>query len=198
MVDGRAARHARTRERVLAAAWELTRARGPAGWTLRELAGAVGMRAPSLYVYFDGKDAIYDAMYAAGNRELLAAAEAADLGGSPTEQLRALAHVFVGFAVTDPARFQLLFQRVVPGFVPSDEAYATAEKVLRRLRERLRELGADDPAATDVWTALLTGLASQQLANDPGGDRWTRLVDRSVDMFVSEWLPATAGAAERP
>lgn len=197
MVDGRAARRARTRERILEAAWQLTRDQGPVGWTLRELAGAVGMRAPSLYVYFDGKDAIYDAMYAEGNRELLAAAEASDLDGPPGAQLRTLAHTYVDFAVADPARFQLLFQRVVPGFVPSPDAYRPAALLLERLREHLRELGTDDPAATDVWTALMTGLASQQLANDPGGDRWTRLVDRSVAMFAAEWLPHTVPAADR-
>jgi hypothetical protein len=38
----------------------------------------------------------------------------------------------------------------------------------------------------DLWTALVSGLTNQQLANDPGGTRWARLVDRSVDMFIAE------------
>ena len=33
-------------------------------------------------------------------------------------------------------------------------------------------------------TAIIGGLVDQQLANDPGGDRWGRLVDRVVDMLA--------------
>jgi hypothetical protein len=37
-----------------------------------------------------------------------------------------------------------------------------------------------------LWTALISGLINQQLANEPGGTRWTRLYDRVVDMFLVE------------
>ena len=35
----------------------------------------------------------------------------------------------------------------------------------------------------DLWTALVSGLSSQQLANDPGGDRYVRLIDDAVAVF---------------
>jgi hypothetical protein len=38
----------------------------------------------------------------------------------------------------------------------------------------------------DLWTAVMTGLTDQQISNDPGGTRWTRLVDRAVDMLMTE------------
>ena len=31
---------------------------------------------------------------------------------------------------------------------------------------------------------VLTGLATQQSSNDPGGDRWSRLVDTAVDRLL--------------
>jgi hypothetical protein len=34
-----------------------------------------------------------------------------------------------------------------------------------------------------MWTALLNGLVDQQISNDPGGDRWIRLIDDVVTMF---------------
>jgi hypothetical protein len=37
----------------------------------------------------------------------------------------------------------------------------------------------------DLWTALTSGLVWQQIANEPGGDRWARLVDDVVDMFLA-------------
>jgi hypothetical protein len=36
-----------------------------------------------------------------------------------------------------------------------------------------------------MWTALVTGLVDQQVSNEPGGDRWVRLIDESVTMFLA-------------
>jgi hypothetical protein len=36
-----------------------------------------------------------------------------------------------------------------------------------------------------MWTALTTGLVDQQISNDPGGDRWARLIDDFVTMFLA-------------
>ena len=52
------------------------------------------------------------------------------------------------------------------------------------------EHGITDPDAMDLWTALISGLTGQQLANDPGGTRWARLVDRAVDMFLAAVVAA--------
>jgi hypothetical protein len=42
-----------------------------------------------------------------------------------------------------------------------------------------------DPRHVDLWTALMTGLVDQQISNDNGGDRWTRLIGDAVHMFVA-------------
>ena len=56
-----------------------------------------------------------------------------------------------------------------------------------RVESLIAGLGMSDPAAAmDLWTALIGGLSSQQLANEPGGERWIRLFDRAVDMFFAE------------
>jgi AcrR family transcriptional regulator len=189
--DRRADRHAATKGEILAAAWRLARERGLGGWSLRDLAGEVGMRPPSLYVYFDSKNAIFDAMFAQGYGALLALAdEAAASSAPPVDQLRASAPLFFDFCVQDPARFQLLFLRTVPGFEPSVESYALARVALDRLAEVLAEAGMGQPEQVDLWTALMTGLASQQVSNDPGGDRWRRLLEPAVEMFLAQHLPA--------
>jgi hypothetical protein len=38
----------------------------------------------------------------------------------------------------------------------------------------------------DIYTALLGGLVNQQLANDPGGQRWRRLIPRVIAMFADD------------
>jgi hypothetical protein len=76
--------------------------------------------------------------------------------------------------------------RSIARFTPSPEAYAPAVEVLVQLRCLLMGLGISDESGADLFTALLAGLIDQQLANEPGGDRWARLLDRTVDMYATE------------
>ncbi|HWJ66869.1 MAG TPA: TetR/AcrR family transcriptional regulator [Nocardioides sp.] len=190
--DRVAERRAATRREILDAAWAQAREVGIANITLRDIARAVGMQPPSLYTHFDSKNAVYDAMYA----EAWAAYEAhalAELGdepggsdepGEPRTALHRAARVFFDFAVADLARHQLMNQRTIPGFEPSPESYAPAVRVLDRGVAYLASLGVTDRADFDIWVSLLGGLIDQQLANDPGGDRFSRLLERAIDMFA--------------
>jgi AcrR family transcriptional regulator len=181
--DRRAERHSQTRAEIVEAAWEIARTNGLAGFTLRDVARRVGMRAPSLYSYFDSKHAIYDAMFAQGNREFLEGQAQVVFTGDPLTDLKIGVRFFVEFCVTDPVRYQLLYQRTIPGFEPSAESYALAVEGLEALRSTLAALGITDPEAVDLFTAIGAGLASQQVSNEPGGDRWVRLADEAVEMY---------------
>lgn len=183
--DRRAERHEATKREIVEAAWEVARDQGLGGWSLRELAQRVGMRGPSLYEYFDGKAAVYDAMYADGYRELLTRIDATPMDQDATSLAHAAAHVFFDFCVEDPARHQLLFLRTIPGFTPTPESYALAGTALHRLVDVLAAAGASSQESVDLWTAMMTGLASQQVSNDPGGHRWGRLVDDAVRMLLA-------------
>ena len=39
-------------------------------------------------------------------------------------------------------------------------------------------------ADLDLCVAVVGGLIDAQLANDPGGDRWSGLLDRAIDMLA--------------
>jgi AcrR family transcriptional regulator len=186
MRDRRAERFEATRREILDVAWELARADGLGGLAMRDLGARVGMRAQSLYVYFPSKHAIYDAMFADANRELLARRRALDLDADPVATLRALARQFVEFCTEDTVRYQLLFQRTIPGFEPSEQSYAVAREVLDWGRRVLAGVGITDPADVDLYTALIAGLVAQQNSNEPGGDRWTRQLNRVIDMYLAE------------
>lgn len=140
------------------------------------------MRAPSLYSYFPSKHAIFDAMFADGQRQLadhLASLPVADVTRG---DLRRGARLFFEFCTADPTRYQLMFQRAVPDFEPSAESYRLAVGNLERMTSQLAAAGID-AGHVDLWTAVLTGLTSQQMTNDPGGDRWYRLLDETVDLL---------------
>ena len=184
--DRAAERRAATRAEILEAAWELAQEQGLAEFTLRDLAERVGMRAPSLYTHFESKLAIYDAMFgqAWSDFEQVALAEFTKLPQAPRAAMRRAARVFFDFAVANPARHQLMNQRTIPGFVPSAESYAPAVRVLELGRQVFRSLGLSDPSDNDIWDAMVVGLVNQQLANDPGGTRWSALLDRAIDIWA--------------
>ena len=144
------------------------------------------MRAPSLYSHFESKNAIYDAMFAESWRELVRAFQGSKFPAAPREGLLTEAQVFFDFATADLARHQLMNQRALPDFEPSQAAYADSIVAYERLQESMSAKGVRRTADLDLWTALLSGAVNQQLANDPGGVRWRRQLPRLVDMFADE------------
>lgn len=178
-------RHEATRREILAAAWDCVREHGMAGLTLRDLGARVGMQAPSVYGYFPNKNAIYSAMFEQAWRDYHAEIErlAAQTPADPRTRLLAGAQHFLDFAASDPVRYQLMNTNALPGFRPSEQAYEAAQRAYAFAAE---QLPLSDPADGDVYTALVSGLASQQLANDPGGERWRRLIPRVISMFADD------------
>lgn len=188
----RETRRRAAREAIVETAWALVAEEGLAGLSLRDLASRAGITTPTVYSYFSSKNAIYDAMFAS------AASQFADKMAEPYEcheprdLLVASARRFAEFCTSDPPRYQLLFQRTLPGFEPSAQSYAPAVRALAGARELLVLNGITDPRHLDLSTALVTGLVDQQVSNDPGGDRWTRLIEDSVDMFLAHCQPGRA------
>jgi AcrR family transcriptional regulator len=186
-VDTRAVRREATRARIVEAAWALARRDGLAGISLRELAACVGMRAPALYKYFPSKNGIYDAMYAEGARQLGEALARRKQGKDPKATLRNRVHAMVEFCVADPLRYQLLWEHPVPGFEPTRESYRIALTALAATRADVDAAGVHGDGALDLMRAITVGLVSLQVANDPTGDRWTRLLDEAMDMFLAHY-----------
>ena len=185
--DRRAERREATRREILDAAWEIARRDGLAAVTLRQVAERIGMRSPSLYSHFDSKNAIYDAMFAESWLALAAAYD--QVGAPPAGHRKAMlieAETFFDFATADLARYQLMNQRTIPDFTPTESAFQVAVELYDRMRVAVRARGVRSQADLDLWTAILGGFVDQQLANDPGGTRWRRQLPRLVDMYCDE------------
>ena len=192
--DRTSRRRQATRREILDAAWEIARAEGWEWLTLRKVADRVGMRAPSLYSHFDSKLAIVDAMFgeAWGELDEMGARLEGEVPEDGREALHRVGEDMLAYFTGDPVRHALMNLTPIPGFRPSDEAYAPAVRSLERLRTLLRSFGVTDEGSVDLWTALISGLVNQQVSNDPGGDRWTRLLPRAVAMYADQvGLPQT-------
>lgn len=202
-LDRRSARRLETKAEIVAAAWILVRKQGLAALAMRDLGELVGMKAQSIYSYFESKHEIYDAMFREGYEAFAIAT-----GGpgdsahdpdeiSPRDRALELARQFFEFCTSDPVRYQLLFQRTIPGFVPSEKSYSLALKCYESWAVQFASFGITDPNGFDLWTAMLTGLTDQQISNDPGGDRWELILERSVDMVLREIAPHLENSTTR-
>jgi AcrR family transcriptional regulator len=179
-LDRRQRRRRETIEEVLDVAVAVMAEQGVAGLSLGEVARRMGIRPPSLYVYFLSKHALYDALFARGAQSLLDAVQAAEVFRADDDRpldalLLAGSRSFVAWAVAHPTYSQLLFWRPVPGFTPSPEAYAPAVELIELVTQRFADLQRhqlirDDVAAEQVtrdWTVVMSGVVSQQLSNAP-------------------------------
>ena len=140
------------------------------------------MQPPSLYSHFASKNAIYDAMFEQAWRTVNRSRSPAGSSNLPA-QPRASAG--------QSCRALLRLRRRRPGSLSADGCADHPE--LRAQPAGLRGLACEaystmpsylpisDQADIDVYTALIAGLIAQQLANDPGGQRWRRLIPRVID-----------------
>ncbi len=105
------------------------------------------------------------------------------------------------WCVENPALAQLLFWRPVPGFEPTAESFAPSVEEMAVVHAefaaavRLGQLAADtdlDEILT-LSTIVVSGLISQQLANEPGvpyeSGRFSSLTDRALQTLMAAFLP---------
>lgn len=194
--DRKAERRAAVRREILDAAWDIASESGLTQITLRDVAARIGMQAPSLYTHFDSKMAIYDAMFAEAwdnYGSTLDELEAA-LSPDPRAALHQVARHFYAYAIADHPRYQLMNERVIPGFEPSAEAYAPSLRVFELGHRTVTGLGDISEPDFLIWISLLGGLINQHFANDPGGTRVTAVLDRATDMWADAvGLPPSTG-----
>ncbi len=202
-LDRRHRRRLETIEEIVDVAIEVMTEYGAAGLSLGEVARRMGLRTPSLYVYFDSKAAVYDAVFARGWRAVHAtmrpAYDAVDDAADLPAYFLACARLFIGWMLQHPAQAQLMCWRPVPGYEPSAPAYEPAVEMLAAAHdsfEQLRDRGlfrpdADVEQLLRTWTVLTSGVMTQQLANAPDASlddgAFTATLPDLVTMFLTQY-----------
>jgi AcrR family transcriptional regulator len=196
-------RHRRqTREEILDAALAVMAEQGVAALNLTEVARRVGLRQPSLYQYFDSRNAVYDGLFERGMRihaGLFAAA--IDRHGAGWAAVRAASWETVRFAAEQPELAELMFTRAVPGFTPSERAYAPSLRVAELTQAAMAaavhqgelHLAAASESGVALLLVLVGGVGTQHLANERGIDfthsRLIPLLDTALDMYAAYFSP---------
>lgn len=185
---------------ILGASRAIMREEGAAALNLNEVARRVGLRTPSLYAYFSSKGALYDMLFLLGielyaDRFRRAMSEPLPLW----ERLRAALETYMTFAQECPELYQLVFERPVPGFTPSEASMKASLSLLAEgnalVEEAFRANGIVLPIpfnqATDLIIALQHGLTALHLANEPhlpaGEGRFGALIPAAVELFRIAW-----------
>lgn len=183
---------------ILETARAIMREEGVAALSMQELARRLGMRAPSLYNYFSGKMAVYDALFRLGFTRFAEDLDNAVAGAADwPEELRRTFEAYMLFAQQNPELYQLCFERPVPGFAPSEESLRVSFGLLQAGYARVRRWRADlhsglSPEQTaDLVIAMMHGLTALHLANEPhlpaGQGRFGALVPAMLAVLEKAW-----------
>ncbi|MDT0632245.1 TetR/AcrR family transcriptional regulator [Rubrivirga litoralis] len=142
------------------------------GLSMRKIARGVGCSATSIYLHFEGKDALTHALIDEGMRRLYAELDA-QAEDRPARRLDALCRAYVRFGLANPEYYQVMFQlhpERMARYPPED--YRRARRNVELFGEALadgaaagvlRLVSSPDVAAMALWTAL-HGLVSLLLA----------------------------------
>lgn len=193
----RTARRASVEREILDAAWSLMEQEGAAALSVREVARLVGLRQQSLTYYFPTKLELLDALFADGFTDLRTVLESLPVARDAVADVVAVADAVVDYCVRRPARYQLMLQRSVPGFTPSERSMQITGDVLGVLTARLAAAGVRDRADVALVRALISGTAAEQIANDPTGRDVVDQVGRGIRAILTAPQAAAPQAAAR-
>ena len=190
-------------EDILALARTMMRQDGVAALSLNAIARQLGMQPPSLYNYFTSKNAIYDELFRRGFEEFgrrMMSRPGQD--ATLRENLQSAIETYMRFAQENPDLYQLMFQRPVPDFVPSEASMAVSLGLLEAIRPQMERMLQSEELvlklpleeARDLFIALQHGLTELHLANNPdlpvGEGRFGKLIPQAVQMVLDAWQKA--------
>lgn len=188
-------------EDILEIARDMMKQDGVGALSFNAIARELGIKPPSLYTYFDSKNAIYDELFRRGFILLDENMKNPD-GETFDEQITSLFKIYMTFAYENPDMFQIMFQRSIPNFVPSDESMEISLRSLSESQSALQETfeseaiepGIPSEQALDIIISMMHGLATMHLANHPnlpvGEGRFGQIIDHAAKIFSQAWKPA--------
>jgi AcrR family transcriptional regulator len=177
VTERRERQKAALREQILAAAQEIVVAEGFEALTMRRLAQAIEYAPATIYLHFENRDAIAQALAIEGFRTLLGFMEPAGAEPDPARRLAELGRAYVRFGLEMPEAYRLVFMEdakfMAAAFPEDTEALPDdpGRRVFGLILEALAELRAagrlrstaDDQALGETFWAALHGIVSLKL-----------------------------------
>jgi AcrR family transcriptional regulator len=181
------------RDAIFAAGLRLLATEGHEALTVRRVAAEAGCSTIGVYTWFGGKDGLIDAIFQSGFQSFADALEAARPLRGPLGRARAQAKVYRSWALANPMHYQVMFLKVMPGFLPTDEALIAGARSFDALLGAVSEAASKGElrskdlhgVAMTLWAAV-HGLVSLELVGTrPDTGRSDRdLADRSYRILI--------------
>ncbi|MDP9861042.1 MULTISPECIES: TetR/AcrR family transcriptional regulator [Streptosporangium] len=121
------------RGKLLDVASQLLVTIGPESLSMRRIATEAGCSTTVIYTMFGSKEGLAEALYLEGFERFRRRLEAVPARGNALEHLTALGPAYREAALAEPGYYALMFERAIPGFVPSERARTLARAALNVL-----------------------------------------------------------------
>jgi AcrR family transcriptional regulator len=184
------------RQSILAAARQIAIEEGWQAVTTRKIADRIEYSQPTIYEYFDNKDAILMALVYQGFASVLLAMQTAKAQHEqPEEQLLAMTRAYWAFAFRAPEIYQVMYGFGGVSFTHA-ETPAEARATFALLRDALlswmqrEEVDLEEPnAAIDALWGAVHGLITLTMAGRIAGgeQRARRIVEQTVTDLLHGW-----------
>jgi AcrR family transcriptional regulator len=175
---------------ILEAAGRLLSNEGPEALSVRRIATEAGVAPMGVYNHFESKSGIIDALFRNGFDRLRLALDSLQGIADPSEALFEAGRHYRSLALAAPQLYQLMFFRVVPGFVPTPasglvalESFSSLVQIMdRAIATKVLPPLEPTTAAQIFWSAIhgwvSLEISGPSFANDP--DTGADLLIRSV------------------
>lgn len=144
---------------ILKAGRALIRTGGFGALSMRALADAVGVRAPTLYDYFENKDDVLNALFLQGIDEARSYFYRMSASAPPgAARVIGIGLGYCDFAKDHPELFQLLFTRIDANYVPGESQMDAGQSLFFEFRNEVAqaiEVGDLQEANIDQLTLIL-------------------------------------------
>jgi AcrR family transcriptional regulator len=149
---------------LLAAGLRLFTQRGYDGASVRAITAAAGANLGAITYHFGSKQALYEAVVAAGLEPLAAAVVAAARGpGPPLDRLERVVHTYFDAMAARPEMPQLLLHQIAGGKAPPRAAAGPLQRMLGALAAAVTEGQADGSVRAGDPVLLALSVVAQPL-----------------------------------
>jgi len=203
------------RETILACACELYQTEGLGGLSMRKLAKEVGVTAPALYRYYEGRDAVLADLVREAHRVFLGYIRRGLEAPTPLERFTKAGEGYLDFAIEHPRWYAIMFsgrERLGMDSIPADiETMGCAihqfwnDRVIECMRAGVLKEGNPEDVSLTMWAHAhgLLQLYHQGRLNGDKADLRRLMDESSARLFAgimtdeyAEQLAAGAGRKE--
>ncbi|MBB4918113.1 TetR/AcrR family transcriptional regulator [Streptosporangium saharense] len=182
------------RARLLDVAGQLLETVGPESLSMRRIATEAGCSTTVVYTMFGSKEGLAEALYLEGFERFRRRLEAVPPRRNALEHLTALGPAYREAALAEPGYYALMFERAIPGFVPSERARTLARAALNILDRVIADCisaGYIIPTqprriADALWAAAQGAISLERAGHLRGGETYEAVTYATISRYRTD------------